>query len=182
MYKILFATLFTTLLFGHHNIEIPHKPLYFIVKGLFITGDKVEEKDATLDAGEGYGFGLDLGYHLTEAFAIEYDFSYATNKTKEIKEKTISSQSTTTYYTSAIDFVYTFEIHHVGGIFGKVGYEYEKEINNRLNFNKDDFGLIYGAGIEAVINHSYKWIVEYEHSTIEATHGDSIFAGLMYSF
>jgi opacity protein-like surface antigen len=151
---------------------------YIIFKGLMIIGDTVTHEEAVLDGDRDYGYGIDLGYRLGNGFALEYDFSYASNTVKEDDE----NASKATYYTSALDLVYTYEITESLGIFGKVGYEYEWEKISNFEIDSRDSGFVYGAGIEVAMTEAAKFVSEYEHSTVKGPHGDSIFAGVMFNF
>lgn len=153
-----------------HHVESTY---YAVVKGLQIQGDTRGEEEGDT----GYGFGIDLGYRLGDGLALEYDFSYAENTVKSPLE-----EGSATYYTHALDFVYVYEVTEQIGLFAKAGYEYEKEKVEKLDIDADDSGLVYGVGLEYALNHDYKLMGEYEHSTIEGTHGDSVFVGLMYNF
>jgi opacity protein-like surface antigen len=151
---------------------------YVIVKALRVTGDTVDHEGAILDGDSDYGFGIDLGYRLGNGFAVEYDFAYAKNTVSEDGLPGVNGK----YYTHALDLVYTHELTETVGIFGKVGVEYENEKIKELDIDSDETGLNFGAGVEMAINHRYKFVVEYEHSTIDGPRGDSIFAGVMYNF
>lgn len=169
-------------------VEIPEvqehaeSDYYVIVKGLRIAGDTVDHEGVTLDGDSGYGFGIDLGYRLGHGFAVEYDFSYATNTVSEVEAGEVLAKADATYYTHAIDLVYTYELTETLGVFAKAGYEYEIEEIEEYNIDADDNGFNFGVGAEVAINHKYKFVAEYEHSTIEGPRGNSIFAGVMYNF
>jgi len=152
--------------------------LYVVVKGMRIAGDTFNHEGALLDGDVGYGFGIDVGYRLGHGFALEYDFSYAKNT---VTEDAIE-EGTAKYYTHALDLVYTYELTETVGIFGKVGYEYESEEINALEIDGSDHGFVCGAGVEVAMTDDYKFVAEYEHSTIEGPRGDSIFAGVMINF
>jgi len=154
---------------------------YIIAKGLMVLGDTVDHGDAVLDGDRDYGYGIDLGYRLGKGFALEYDFSYAHNTVTETVGEEVE-EARASYMTSALDLVYTYEATEALGIFVKVGYEYEWEKIRNLDIDNNDNGFVYGAGVEVAMNESYKLVAEYEHSTIEGPHGDSIFAGVMYNF
>jgi len=154
---------------------------YVIAKGLMILGDTVTHGDALLDGDRDYGYGIDVGYRLGNGFALEYDFSYARNTVTETVGEDIE-EAKATYYTSALDIVYTYEVTEDLGIFAKGGYEYEWEEISAYDIDTEDHGFVFGGGVEVAMNESYKLIAEYEHSTIEGPHGDSIFAGVMYNF
>jgi len=155
---------------------------YVIAKALMILGDNVNHgPDVVLDGDRDYGFGIDIGYRLGHGFALEYDFSYARNTVTEDDGHTME-EAKATYYTHALDLVYTYELTHTFGVFAKAGYEYEIEDIDEYDIDVDEHGFNYGVGVELALNHKYKLIAEYEHSTIEGPRGDSIFAGVMYNF
>lgn len=155
---------------------------YVIVKGLTILGDKVDHDGEVLDGDRDYGFGIDLGYRLGNGFALEYDFSYASNTVTINPGDLHSEKVDATYYTHALDLVYTYEFTHTFGVFVKAGYEYEIEEIEDIHIDVDEHGFNYGVGVELAMNHKYKFIAEYEHSTIEGPRGDSVFVGVMYNF
>ena len=155
---------------------------YVIAKALMILGNKVNHgPDVVLDGDKDYGLGIDIGYRLGHGFALEYDFSYARNTVTEKGEHTME-EAKATYYTHALDIVYTYEFTESVGVFVKAGYEYEIEDIEEYDIDTDTDGFNYGIGVEYALNHKYKLITEYEHSTIEGPRGDSIFAGVMYNF
>lgn len=156
---------------------------YVIAKVLMILGKKVNhEAGIVLDGDKDYGYGIDIGYRLGNGFALEYDFSYARNTVSEIEDGHVLHEAKGTYYTHALDLVYTYEFTHTFGVFAKAGYEYEIEEIEDFHIDNDGTGFNYGVGVELAVNHKYKVIAEYEHSTIEGPRGDSIFAGVMYNF
>ena len=155
---------------------------YVVAKALTILGDKVNHGDAVLDGERDYGFGIDLGYRLGNGFALEYDFAYARNTVSEIEDGDVLGEAKAKYYTHAFDLVYTYELTETVGVFAKVGYEHEIEKIDELDIDANEDGVNYGIGMEVAMNHKYKFVAEYEHSTIEGPRGDSIFAGVMYNF
>jgi len=156
---------------------------YIVGKGMAIMGDTIAEEEAILDGDNGYGFGIDIGYRLGHGFAVEYDFSYSSNTVTERKEGFEPEEFDADYYTSALDLVYTYEMTETIGIFGKVGYEFEWETIDGLGIDSErDDGFVFGAGFEVAMNEKYKFVTEYEHSTIDGPRGDAIFAGLMVNF
>ncbi|HEO98467.1 MAG: porin family protein [Campylobacterales bacterium] len=169
-------------------VEIPEvhehaeSDFYVIVKGLRIAGDSVHHGEAVLDGDSGYGFGIDLGYRLGHGFAVEYDFSYAKNTVSEIHDGHVVEEADGKYYTHSLDLVYTYELTETLGLFAKAGYEYEIEEIEAYHIDADDNGFIYGVGVEVAMGHDYKFVAEYEHSTIEGPRGDSLFAGVMFNF
>ncbi|MFT7880021.1 MAG: porin family protein [Sulfurimonas sp.] len=166
----------------HDHHEHAESDYYVIVKGLRIAGDSVDHEGVTLDGDSGYGFGIDLGYRLGHGFAVEYDFSYATNTVSEIEHGDVVEEADATYYTHAVDLVYTYELTETLGVFAKAGYEYEIEEIEAYHIDADDNGFNYGIGVEVAVDHTYKVIAEYEHSTIEGPRGNSLFVGVMYNF
>ena len=165
------------------EVESAESRFYVVVKGLASLGAEAEHGEAILDGDGGYGFGIDLGYRIGSGFAIEYDFSYAKNTVTERVEHHEPEEFDAHYYTSSLDLVYTFEATETIGIFGKVGYEYEWETIDELGIDSSrEHGFIVGAGFEVALSEQYKLVAEYEHSTIDSPRGDSLYAGLMFSF
>ena len=164
-------------------IEVEESRFYVTVKGLASLGAEAEHGEAILDGDEGYGIGIDLGYRLGHGFALEYDFSYAKNSVTERIEHHEPEEFDAHYYTSALDIVYVFEVTETVGLFGKVGYEYEWETIDELGIDSSrEHGFVAGVGIEVAVSEKYKFIAEYEHSTIDSPRGDSLYAGLMFNF
>ena len=156
---------------------------YVVVKGLYIMGDDVDHGHGiTLDGDGDYGFGIDVGYRLGHGFAIEYDFSYATNTVTETDEHHHTEHADATYYTHALDLVYTHHLSHEVGIFFKAGYVYEKEEIDDFHIDSSDNGFVYGVGLEYMMDEHYALLVEYEGSTIDGPRGDGIFVGVQYNF
>ncbi|MGB5505453.1 MAG: porin family protein [Sulfurovum sp.] len=198
MKKVLLAVAlsaqFTTQLFAGGDIAPveAHEPevmtheaeskFYVIPKVLMIMGDKVGHGDAQLDGDRDYGYGIDIGYRLGHGFALEYDFSYSRNTVTEIEHGHTMHEAKATYYTHALDLVYTYDFTHTFGMFVKAGYEHEIEEIKDLHIDNNEDGFNYGVGMEVALNHTYKLIAEYEHATIEGPRGDSIFLGVMYNF
>ena len=156
--------------------------LYIVVKGMMILGDKVTEEGALLDGDRGYGFGIDLGYRIGEGFALECDYSYANNTMTESRVGMEAEAFDINYQSLAFDLVYTYEVAESVGIFGKAGYEYEWENNDDTDAHAYDYGMVFGAGVEVAMSESYRFVAEYEHSTIDGPKGDTVFAGIMYNF
>ncbi len=195
MKKILTGTMLATMLFtglyaggdieavDSDETEITESsPFYVVVKGMMIFGDTVNHEEAVLDGDQDYGFGIDLGYRLGNGFAVEYDFSYSGNSVTEKKVGEEPVNVNAKYYTSALDLVYTYELTEELGVFGKVGYEYEWEKISALDIDSTDHDFVFGAGFEAAMDEDFKFVAEYEHSLIEGPRGDSLFAGIMYTF
>lgn len=151
---------------------------FMLLYQVCILGDTVNHEESILEGDKDFGFGLDLGYRIGNGFAVEYDFTYGSNKVTEGEE-----EAKATYYTSAIDLVYVYEMTETIGVFGKVGYEYEWETISDLDIDNEDHGFVFGVGTEIAINESYKFVAEYEYSEIEGPKGQGAFlAGVMYNF
>jgi opacity protein-like surface antigen len=155
---------------------------YVVAKALTIAGDKVNHGDAVLDGDRGYGVGLDLGYRIGNGFAIETDFSYAKNDVTEFKTGFLPETFSAKYTTAALVLVYTYELTEALGVFGKLGYEYEREKISGLGIDDEGHDFVYAGGFEYMLDESYKAVVEYEHSAIEGPKGDTISLGVMYNF
>ena len=163
--------------------EQAESKFYVVIAGMMLLGDEIQHGEALLDGNDeyGYGFGIDIGYRLGNGFALEYDYTYGKNTVYEITaHEEIKARST--YHTSALDIVYTYEATENLGIFGKVGYEFEWERISELDISEREDDFVFGAGIEYALNEKYKLLAEYEHSLIEGPHGDAILAGIMYNF
>lgn len=168
----------------HHPENMAHheeSKYYVIVKALMVMGNKVDHGHSILDGDKDYGYGLDLGYRFGNGFALEYDFSYARNTVTQDDGHTVETAKGT-YYTHALDIVYTYEFTHTFGVFAKAGYEYEIEKIEDFDIDNDGTGFNFGVGAEVALNHKYKVVAEYEHATIEGPRGDSFFVGVMYNF
>ena len=163
-------------------IEEEESNLYIVAKGMMILGDDITEQMITMSGDKGYGFGLDLGYRIGEGFAIECDYAYGSNTVTESINGMEGESFDINYQSLALDLVYTYEVSESVGLFGKVGYEYEWENSDDLDEHNYDYGMVLGVGIEVAMNESYRFVAEYEHSTIENTKGDTLFAGIMYNF
>ena len=161
--------------------EAAESKFYVVIAGLVDLGDTVKHEGAELEGDHDFGYGIDLGYRIGNGFAVEYDFTYARNTVSRI-ENAVNEEAKGIYYTSAIDFLYTYEATEHIGIFGKIGYEYEWETINAYNIDSEDHDFVFGAGVEIAMNKSYKLLFEYEHSLIESPRGPSIFAGVMINF
>ena len=155
---------------------------YMIAKGLTVHGNTVPHGHSTLDGDRGYGFGIDIGYMFGNGFALEYDFSYATNTVKETDEHQHSKEADGKYYTHALDLIYAYHLSHTLGIFVKAGYEYEIEEIEDFHIDSNDHGFVFALGFEVTINDHYRFVAEAEKSTIDSPRGSSMFAGVMYIF
>jgi opacity protein-like surface antigen len=160
--------------------EAEEMPYYVIIKGLYTLGDDVEENGAVLSGDNGKGFGIDFGYRIGEGFALEFDMSYERNTVTERRGEE-AVQADVDFYTAAIDVIYTYEATEHLGIFAKVGFEYEWADSDEFG-NENDSGMVVGGGVEYAIDDRYKFVLEYEHATIDSARGDGIFAGVMINF
>jgi opacity protein-like surface antigen len=185
MKKILVASLvflFASQLFANKIHENKESKYYVVVKALNILGDNVKHGEAELQGDNGYGFGVDFGYRLQKGFSVEYDFSYSTNDVTELLADELPTTHNATYMTHAIDIVYGYEVIKKMEIFVKAGYEYELEKIDDLNIDNGSDGAVFGTGVEYELNHNYRLLGEYEHSTIDGPRGDSLYLGLMLNF
>lgn len=143
---------------------------YVVLKGLSIAGEKL----GALDADQGLGLGLDLGYRLGNGFSTELDVAYAKN------DLTTGSKNEVSYKTAGVNLVYDFDLTKAFGLFAKAGYMYEKA---NVSGDKDsDTGLVYGAGLAYKLSQNRSIVGEYEASEIDSLRGDSISLGLMMNF
>ncbi len=163
--------------------EEAEAPFYIVAKALSSLGADAEHGEAVLSGAGGYGTGLDFGYRLGKGFAVECDVSYAKNRVTEVKNNRRLEEMDAHYTTSSVDFLYVYDVSENFGVFGKVGYEYEWETIDDLGIdNSREHGFIAGVGIETKLSETYKFVAEYEHSTIDSPRGDSLYAGIMYNF
>ena len=156
---------------------------YVVAKAMMILGDDIAEEGVVLDGDRGYGFGIDFGYRVGEGFAIECDYSYASN---DVTERRLEGEGGEvfdySYQSLALDVVYSYEVTENLGLFAKVGFEYEWENVDETDEDNYDTGAAFGIGLEYAFNPRYRFVAEYEHSTIDGPKGDSVFAGIMYNF
>jgi len=164
------------------EVEQEELRFYIVVKALTILGDETEHGEALLKGDRDYGFGVDIGYRISYGFAIEYDFSFSKNTVRETKVGYEPEYVDGEYMTSSLDLVYVYEATERVGLFVKVGYEYEWEEIEELGIDSTEHGFILGVGTEISINEKFKFLMEYEHSTIEGPRGPSVYAGIMYNF
>ncbi len=66
-------------------VEAAESDFYIVAKGMMILGDDVTEEMSVLDGDRGYGFGIDLGYRISENFSVECDYSYSGNTVTETR-------------------------------------------------------------------------------------------------
>jgi len=134
---------------------------YVVAKGLQITGD---------GADSGMGGGLDLGYKINDALAVELGGAYAKNTIDGDADKT-------SYKNGALSLVYTLHATDSLGIFAKAGYMMEQV------HDEDESGIAYGGGITYDVSDAAAIVAEYQGSNIDdSTRGDAISLGLKYNF
>ena len=151
------------------------KKFYIIPKWIHTYGATYHnEKGNTGD-----GIGLDLGYRFAEGLGIEIDVTYERTSVRAIEEEEVIKENAK-YLTTSLDLAYTYEANENLGILFKVGYEYERE--KIADTTKHNTGLIYAAGFEYRIDEDFKFVMEYEKSTIDGPKGDMLAAGIMYNF
>ena len=173
------------------HIEAKHHEegdLYVVVKGLVSLGDTYIEEatdtepEAKLKGATGEGFGIDLGYRLGYGFATELDFSYAhTTVTKSVVGEE-DTKAGADYYTVGLDLLYGYHVNEEIVVFGKIGWEIEKEKISGFGISGTNDGFTYAAGLEYGLTEHWALIGEYEASLIDGPRGDSVFAGLSYTF
>ncbi len=162
--------------------------LYIVAKGLISLGDtsteeaKGTEPEARLQGENGAGFGVDLGYRLGYGFATELDFAYThTTVTKSVVGDP-DVEAGADYYSYGIDLLYGYHINEEYVVFGKVGWEIEKETISDYGIGGTNNGFSYAAGLEYALSEHWALVGEYEGTLIDGPHGDTIFAGVSYTF
>jgi len=163
---------------------------YVVAKALLTTAETIQEGHGVeVEGKKGGGIGFDIGYTLPNHFAIEFDASYSGNSLREkhtvtegAEEKVEIKDVKGHYWTYALDVTYTIPLTHEIGIMGKLGYEFEHEIINKLDINAHDSGIVYGAGIEYHLSEHYEALLEYEGSAIDSPRGSSVYVGIKYIF
>jgi len=140
---------------------------YVVLKGLSISGDKLDNNDGD----RGFGAGVDLGYRLGNGLAVELGVAYAKNQLDNAAETDVS------YKTGAISLVYGFDLTKKLGLFAKGGYMYEKPF-----IGDNEKGLAYGAGLTYKMSENKSIVGEYQTSTLDSLRGDALSLGLMINF
>jgi len=88
------------------------------INASYLLGKTVEHDDIVLNGANGYAFGIDFGYKIGNGFAVEYDFSYSSNKVTETISSVIE-EAKAKYYTSSLDLIYTYALTEGFALFGK---------------------------------------------------------------
>jgi hypothetical protein len=118
------------------RIKVEHHKegnLYFVAKGLMSLGDTFTEEatdtepEARLKADRGAGLGIDVVYRLGYGFATELDLAYThTTVTKSVVgEEDVRAGAD--YYSVGVDLLYGYHFNEKYVLFGKIGWEVEKE-------------------------------------------------------
>ncbi len=161
--------------------------LYVVAKGLISLGDTFTEEataepEARLKGDTGTGIGIDVGYRLGYGFATELDFAYThTTVTKSVAgEEDLHAGAD--YYSYGIDLLYGYHLNEEYVLFGKIGWEIEKEKISDYGINGTNDGFCYAVGLEYALFEPWSLVGEYEGSSIEGPRGNSLLAGVSYTF
>ena len=173
------------------HIEAKHHEegdFYVVVKGLVSLGDRYTEEatntepEANLQGSTGEGFGIDVGYRLGYGFATELDFSYAhATVTKSVIGEE-DKKAGANYYTAGFDLLYGYHLNEAIVVFGKIGWEIEKEKISGFGISETSDGFTYAAGLEYGIAEHWALVGEYEVSLVDGPRGNNLFAGFIYTF
>lgn len=160
--------------------------LYVVAKGLISSGDTLtEEKEAKLESlkgDRGAGLGVDVGYRLGYGFAAELDLAYThTTVTKSVKGEE-DLRAGADYYSVGVDLLYGYHFNEQYVLFGKIGWEIEKEKITDYGIDGTNNGFCYAVGLEYALTENWALLAEYEVSLIEGPRGNSLFAGVSYTF
>ena len=155
---------------------------YVAVKAIATLGDSIKEEDSTLEGDTGVGLGIDLGYKLAYGFAVEVDATYVGNTVTETLSTGESEEFSASYITSSLDIAYKYPVTHTIGFVAKCGYEYEIEKIDGLDIDNTETGFVFAGAVEYEVSEDMAVLAEYEHTTIDGPRGDSVFAGVVYSF
>jgi len=155
---------------------------YVAVKAIATLGDSIEEEHATLEGDVGKGIGIDLGYKLSHGFSVEVDATYVTNTVTEKPLHGESEDFSASYITTSLDIAYKYPLTHTVGLVAKCGYEYEIEKIDDLDIDNSETGFVAAVAVEYEVSEHMALLGEYEYTTIEGPRGDSVFAGVVYSF
>jgi opacity protein-like surface antigen len=142
---------------------------YVVAKGAYITGD---------DADSGMGAGIDLGYNFTDSLAVELGGTFTKNELD-------GSKNEASYKDIDLSLVYTYHATDSLGVFAKAGYMMEQVKVNASNYDENEAGAVFGAGVEYKLSDAPALVLEYERSTIDSedtARGDLISLGLKYNF
>lgn len=166
----------------HEEVHHDKSSFYVATKVMYTLGASIKEETSSLDGGKGQGLGIDLGYRVGNGFSIEIDGTYDHDTITEKKSNGEQHDVSASYITSSLDVAYTVHPTEELGLFIKGGYEYEFEKIDALSVHTLNKGFIYAAGTEYELSETVAIIGEYEVATIKGPRGNSIFAGMVYSF
>ena len=166
----------------HSEVTTEQSNFYVAVKAIATLGDSIKEEHATLKGDTGVGIGIDLGYKLDYGFSVEIDGTYVTNTVTETLHNGDHEEFKASYITTSLDIAYKYPITHTIGLVVKGGYEYEIEKINGLDIDHSENGFVFAGAVEYELTEHMAVLAEYEHTTIEGPRGDSVFAGVVYSF
>lgn len=164
----------------HHTQLGTHTGPYFEPKVIMTMGETVAHGDSTLNGDTGYGLGFDLGYSVTENFALEADGTYAKADVTETLSTGESETDKASFYTYGVNAVVTYPLHNHLIVLGKLGYGYEHEDLGKLGIKGSEHGANWTAGIEYSFNPHVEVSFEYEGADIRSARGDSLQLGLIY--
>ncbi len=162
--------------------------LYIVGKGLVTLGDDFTEEatdtepEAKLKGDTGAGVGIDLGYRIGYGFAVEFDFAYAHTDVKRSVEGEETVTAGADYYSYGIDLIYGYHIDEENVLFGKIGWEIEKEEISDYDISGTNDGFAYAVGLEHAFTEHWAFVGEYEGTLIDGPRGASLFAGASYTF
>ncbi len=162
--------------------EAEKSGFYVAIKAITTLGDSIEEEGSTLEGDTGVGIGVDLGYELAYGFSVEVDGTYVSNTVTETLATGESEDFSASYITSSFDIAYKYPVTHTVGLVAKCGYEYEIEKVDDLGIDNSETGFVFAGAVEYEVSEHMALLGEYEYTTIEGPRGNSIFAGLVYSF
>ncbi len=166
-----------------HSSELAtHTGLYFEPKVIVTMGDTISHGESTLDGAAGYGVGFDLGYSLTEYFALELDGTYSKSDVKETLSTGESETANASFYTYGVNTVLTYPMTEHFIVLGKLGYGYEHEDLGDLGIKGSEHGANWAAGVEYSFAPHAEVSFEYEGADIRSARGDSLQLGLIYKF
>lgn len=166
----------------HHTQLGTHTGPYFEPKVIMTMGNTVTHGTSTLEGDAGYGLGYDLGYSITENFALEADGTYSKANVKETDALGDSRTEHASFYTYGVNAVLSYPLYTHFIVLGKLGYGYEHENLGNLGIKGLEHGANWTAGCEYSFSPHVEVSFEYEGSEIKSARGDSLQLGLIYKF
>lgn len=156
---------------------------YAVPKAVIALGDTITHGGHEIDGDAGVGIGLDLGYAITENYAVELALTHVKADVTEDNHGTIT-HGDAEYTTYGVMGVYSRTIvGHLRGLV-KLGYawEYEDITGTGHPFKTTLSGIAYAAGLEYGFADNMEVVVEYEGAEVVSSRGDSLMFGLKYKF